>query len=163
MADGLFVRSGLFYVLPQVSLEPLKGLFRARLITFQVDKGLLPPARANMLRSWVHSGFNVHRCRRVQPHEREDMQRLAQYIMRNPFALEKMQFNNPDEKEGFRLISEPEVQADGCVIYRSGMNPKIRRNFEIFTPCDFILLRSASYGGQVAACPMPRLACPPKL
>ena len=30
MADGLFVRSGLFYVLPQVSLKPLEGLFRAR-------------------------------------------------------------------------------------------------------------------------------------
>ncbi len=88
MADGLFMRSGLFYVLPQVSLKPLEGLFRARLITFLVDKGLLPPARANMLRSWVHSGFNVHRSRRVQPHEREDMQRLAQYIMRNPFSLE---------------------------------------------------------------------------
>lgn len=137
MADGLFVRSGLFYVLPQVSLKPLEGLFRARVITFLVDKGLLPPARANMLRSWVHSGFNVHRSRRVQPHEREDMQRLAQYIMRNPFSLEKMQFNKPDEG-GFRLTAEPDVQADGCVIYRSGMNPKIHRNFEIFTPCDFI-------------------------
>ena len=30
------------------------------------------------------------------------------------------------------------LMADGCVIYRSGMNPKIHRNFEIFTPCDFI-------------------------
>ena len=79
MADGLFVRSGLFYVLPQVSLKPLEELFRARLITFLVDKGLLPPARANMLRSWVHSGFNVHRSRRVLPREREDLQRLAQY------------------------------------------------------------------------------------
>jgi hypothetical protein len=137
MADGLFVRSGLFYVLPQVSLKPLEELFRARVITFLVDKGLLPPARANMLRSWVHSGFNVHRSRRVQPHEREDMQRLAQYIMRNPFSLEKMQFNKPDEG-GFRLTPEPDVRADGCVIYRSGMNPKIHRNFEIFTPCDFI-------------------------
>jgi arylsulfatase A-like enzyme len=25
-----------------------------------VEKGLLPPERANMLRGWVHSGFNVH-------------------------------------------------------------------------------------------------------
>ena len=137
MADGLFVRSGLFYVLPQVSLKPLEELFRARVITFLVDRCLLPPARANMLRRWVHSGFNVHRSRRVQPHEREDMQRLAQYIMRNPFSLEKMQFNEPAEG-GFRLTSQPDVQADGCVIYRSGMNPKIQRNFEVFTPCDFI-------------------------
>ena len=71
------------------------------------------------------------------PREREDLQRLAQYIMRNPFSLEKMQFNEPDE-EGFRLTADREAQADGGVIHRSGMNPKIHRNFELFTPCDFI-------------------------
>ncbi len=26
----------------------------------------------------------------------------------------------------------------GTIIYRSGQNPKIQRNFEVFTPCDFI-------------------------
>jgi len=30
------------------------------------------------------------------------------------------------------------VNRDGSVIYRSGMNPKINRNFQIFIPCDFI-------------------------
>ena len=75
-------------VLPDVSLKPLEELFRARVITFLVDKGLLPAARANMLRGWAHSGFNVHRSRRVLPDEREDLERLAQYIIRNPFAVE---------------------------------------------------------------------------
>jgi hypothetical protein len=28
------------------------------------------------------------------------------------------------------------VNRDGTVIYRSGMNPKINRNFQIFTPCE---------------------------
>jgi len=50
VADGLFVREGLFHVLPQVSLKPLEDLFRARVITFLVEKGLLPPERANILR-----------------------------------------------------------------------------------------------------------------
>jgi len=125
VADGLFARSGLFYVLPDVSLKPLEE--RARVITFLVDKGLLPPARANMLRGWVHSGFNVHRSRRVQPDEREDLERLAQYIIRNPFAVEKMQVAEPSR-----------ANPDGSIIYRSGLNPKIQRNFEVFTPCDFI-------------------------
>jgi Zn finger protein HypA/HybF involved in hydrogenase expression len=122
VADGLFVRSGLFYVMPQVTLKPLEEVFRARVITFLVDKALLPPERANMLRGWVHSGFNVHRSRRVQPDEREDLERLAQYIIRNPFSVEKMQVN----------------QAGDSIIYHSAMNPKIQRNFEVFTPCDFI-------------------------
>lgn len=41
MADGLFVRSGLFYVLADVGLKPLEELFRARVIAFLVGKGLL--------------------------------------------------------------------------------------------------------------------------
>lgn len=118
-------------------------MFRARVITFLVDKGLLPVDRANMLRGWVHSGFNIHRSRRVQPSEREDLERLAQYIIRNSFSIAKMQVNT----------------TSGTIIYRSEINPKIQRNFEVFTPCDFIRLRSSSYGGQVAA--TARVACPP--
>src|SRR5450756_819380 len=30
------------------------------------------------------------------------------------------------------------AQAGGSIIYRSGMNEKIHRNFEVFSPCDFI-------------------------
>ncbi len=122
VADGLFMRDGLFHVMPQVSLAPLEELFRARTITFLTQKGLLPPDRARMLRGWVHSGFNVHRSRRVLSEERADLERLAQYIIRNPFAVEKMQVNQPG----------------GPIIYRSGMNEKIHRNFEVFSPCDFI-------------------------
>jgi hypothetical protein len=80
-----------------------------------------------MLRGWVHSGFNVYRSRRVAPEERADLERLAQYIIRNPFSVEKMQVAEANR-------SNP----DGSIIYHSGMNPKIQRNFEVFTPCEFI-------------------------
>ena len=43
VADGLFTRDGLFHVMPEVNLVPLEELFRARVITFLVGKGLLPP------------------------------------------------------------------------------------------------------------------------
>ena len=146
VADGLFARSGLFYCLPNVSLKPLEEMFRARVITFLVNKGLLPSARADMLRGWVHSGFNVHRSRRVLPDEREDLERLAQYIIRNPFAVEKMQVTEPNR-----------ANPEGSIIYHSGMNPKIQLQLpfalltparscrpspfgrlEVFSPCDFI-------------------------
>lgn len=109
----------------------------ARLITFLVDKGLLPPERARILRGWKHTGFNVQRSRRVLPEERDDLERLSQYMIRNPFSIEKMQVNPPHWGS-----------ADSSIIYRSGMNPKIQRNFEVFppqadpppedSPCDFI-------------------------
>ena len=69
----------------------------------------------------------MHRSRRVLPDEREDLERLAQYIIRNPFAVEKMQVSAPNQ-----------ANPDGSIIYRSGLNPKIQRNFEVFSPCDFI-------------------------
>jgi hypothetical protein len=68
--------------------------------------------RARMLRGWVHSGFNVHRGRRVLFREREDMERLAQYItIRNPFSVEKMRTSEPGP-----------ASASGSILYRSSMN-----------------------------------------
>jgi hypothetical protein len=122
VAEGLFVQGGLFHVMPQVSLKPLEKLFQAKIIAFLVKKGLLPPERARMLQSWKHSGFNVYRSRRIRPDEREDLERLARYIIRNPFSIEKMEVKQPG----------------GPIIYRSGMSEKIHRNFEVFSPGDFI-------------------------
>jgi len=80
-----------------------------------------------MLRGWVHSGFNVHRGRRALSREREDMERLAQHIIRNPFSVEKTRATEPGP-----------ASASGSIPDLSGMNKKIGRNFEVFTPCDFI-------------------------
>ncbi len=137
VADGLFSPSGMFYVAPKVSTKPIEQLFRVRVIKMLVEEELLAEELARKLLGWKHSGFSVHNGKPVKRNDAEGLERVAQYIMRNPFSLEKMQFNKPDEG-GFRLTPEPDVRADGCVIYRSGMNPKIHRNFEIFTPCDFI-------------------------
>ena len=75
-----------------------------------------------MLCSWKHLELNIHRSQRVPAGNREDMERLAQYIIRNPFSVEKMRPNGSGDS----------------IIYRSGINPKIGRNFEVFSPCDFI-------------------------
>jgi hypothetical protein len=69
------------------------------------------PELARMLRGWVHSGFNVHRGRLVLSREREDMERLAQYIIRNPFSVEKMRASEPGP-----------ASASGSILYRSGIN-----------------------------------------
>jgi hypothetical protein len=68
-----------------------------------------------MLRGWVHSGFNVHRGRRVLSCDRKDMERFAQYIIRNPFSVEKMWATEPGPPS-----------ATGSILYRSGMKKKRR-------------------------------------
>lgn len=127
VADGLFVRSGLFYVLPEVSLKPLEDLSGRGSSRVWPQKSLLLPASAKMLRVWKHYGFNVHRSRRVLPDERVDLDRLARYMIRSPFAVEKRPVHEANRSSTY-----------GSVIYHSGMNPKIQRNVEIFTPCDVI-------------------------
>ena len=83
---------------------------------------LLPAERVQVLYSWKHSGFNVHAGERVAPEAKAELEDLAQYILRNPFSVEKMTMEAPSD----------------MVIYRSRLNAKINRNFEVFTATDFL-------------------------
>ena len=51
-----------------------------------------------------------------------DLEDLAQYILHNPSSVEKMTLESPTD----------------IVIYRSRLNAKINRNFEVFTATDFL-------------------------
>ena len=83
-ADGLFVDSGLFHVMPDVSLAPLEELFRARVITFLLKKGLLPPERAR----WGRARGRGHRRLRVQapPDSVKEVARNHQECLGGPRA-----------------------------------------------------------------------------
>jgi hypothetical protein len=122
VADGLFCEDGSFHAAPTRDLRPLENLFRARLLKMLVEKGRLPPERAEMLRKWKHSGFSLWRSRRIAPDKKDHAERLAQYIIRNSFSMEKMEITAPT----------------GKVLYRSKMSAKTHRNFELFEPTDFI-------------------------
>ena len=111
-----------FHPLPETPLKPLEELFRAKVIRLLVQEQLLPPERVQVLYSWKHSGFNVHAGARVPPEAKAQLEDLAQYILRNPFSVEKMTMEAPAD----------------MVIYRSRLNAKINRNFEIFTATDFL-------------------------
>ena len=51
------------------------------------------------------------------------MEKLARYVLRNPFSVAKMRLTGPD----------------GTVFYQSRMNPKARANFVAFKPADFLV------------------------
>jgi hypothetical protein len=94
-------------------LKPGNLLAQCKLLTFE---------RVQVLYSWKHSGFNVHAGQIVPPEAKADLKDLAQYILRNPFSVEKMTLESPAN----------------TVIYRSRLNAKINRNFEVFTASDFL-------------------------
>lgn len=111
-----------FIPLPESPLKSLEELFRAKVIALLVAEQLLPPERVQVLYSWKHSGFNVHAGEAIPPENQADLENLAQYILRNPFSVEKMTMESPTD----------------MIIYRSKLNAKINRNFEVFTPTDFL-------------------------
>ena len=122
VADGLFTRDGVFHPLPELPLKPLEEHFRAHILKLLVTLKLLPPERVQVLHSWKHSGFNVHAGAAVPPEHKAELEKLAQYILRNPFSVAKITLESPTD----------------TVIYRSKLNPKNNRNFEVFTPTDFL-------------------------
>jgi len=122
VADGLFTDNGMFYVAPRVSTTPLEQLFRVRVIQMLVEEALLAPELARKLLGWKHSGFSVHNGKPLRRDDADGLERVAQYIIRNPFSEQKMVYN----------------AKNGTVIYRSRMHAKTKRNFEIFTAEEFI-------------------------
>ena len=57
VSDGLFRKSGVFYVMPKVDLEPLEEIFRAKVLKMLKAEGKICDALINNLMSWKHTGF----------------------------------------------------------------------------------------------------------
>ncbi|GAB4275434.1 MAG: hypothetical protein Kow00111_28770 [Thermincola ferriacetica] len=125
VSDGLYTESGYFFVMPRsVDLLPLKEMFRARVLAMLKKEGLVDDAFIRMIMQWRHtSGFSVHNQVRIARDDTKGQEALAQYIIRNPFSLEKVSYQ----------------QQTGQVIYRSKMtHGRNKKNFEIFMALDFI-------------------------
>ncbi len=105
VADGLFLESGYFFVMPEANLGPLRELFRAHVLKMLKMEGLIDDGFIRMIMKWRHtSGFNVHNEVRIKPDDEKGMENLSQYIIRNSFSLAKLKYE----------------EGDSSVIYRSG-------------------------------------------
>jgi ssDNA-binding Zn-finger/Zn-ribbon topoisomerase 1 len=124
VADGLFLESGYFFVMPKVDLRPLREMFRAHVLKLMKKEGLIDDSFIKMLMSWQHvSGFNVHNQVRIKPDDEKGIENLSQYIIRNTFSLEKLKYSD----------------RDSSIIYRSKMtHGKNKRNFQMLSPLEFI-------------------------
>jgi len=102
----------------------LAELFRARLLKLLVKEGVIDESFVAMLMKWNHtSGFNVDNFVRIAKDDQEGLTNLVQYIIRNPFSLAKLSYNN----------------STGMVTYRSKMtHGKNKKNFSISTADEFI-------------------------
>jgi len=110
--------------MPAEDLAVATELFRHRFLHALREAKLISPKKLSHLLSWKHSGFQIHAAedQRVRPGDPEGRKRLAEYLLRHPFSLQKITWNATTK----------------TVIYRSKRHHTTKRNFEIFTAADFI-------------------------
>jgi len=121
-ADGVFDADGGFTVLPPIPRKVLEPWFRAEVLALLRREGLVSEALAEKMLAWRHTGFSAHNSVRVRAGDAAGRRRLAQYMLRAPFSLEKMSY-------------EP---VSGTVIYRSRMHKTLKRNFQIMSVADWL-------------------------
>ncbi len=110
--------------MPAEDLDPAIELFRHRFLHALREAKLISPGKLADLLSWKHSGFHIHDGgeKPVPAHDSAGRKRLAEYLLRHPFSLQKITWNASTQ----------------TVIYRSKRHHTTKRNFEIFKAPDFI-------------------------
>jgi hypothetical protein len=127
VTDGVFTPTGWFAAFPKIDLYALEHLFRHRVLHMLVRERRIDEAVIRKLLGWRHSGFSLHNAVRIGAADLDGRRGVAEYILRSPFSLEKMRY-----------------QANtGTTIYQSKMHPVLKRNFEVFTDCDWLAALTA--------------------
>jgi hypothetical protein len=130
-ADGLFRADGTFRPMPKYDEGAqiyLLDLWKRAVRDFALQHQFISPEMMDKILGWHHTGFSVFAERRVDfrrsdPASVAEMQHLARYIAKPPFALENITYQAGSEK----------------VIYRgSGLHKWHRQNFETFDVLDFV-------------------------
>ncbi len=124
VADGVFYPSGSFRVLPPIPEDALREALRHRILDFLCDNAGLDSKLAERMRLWQHSGFSVHNRIRVKTNDAEGRKQLARYMIRNPFALEKMTYDGNT----------------GMVVYRSKFHASLKRNYQLLPAVKWLTL-----------------------
>ena len=134
VADGVFLPSGRFRVLPPLPETALCEALRHKVLDFLSAKGVFSVDLAERMKTWRHSGFSaiapasmqssVDNRIRTNADDAEGRQRLARYMIRCPFALEKVRY---DAKSAM-------------VIYRSKLHATLKRNYELMPALQWLRL-----------------------
>jgi len=114
-ADGVFRADGVFVVLPAIPVKLLEQGFRSEVLKLLVAEGAIGERLSASMLAWRHSGFSVHNGVRARASDAEGRKKLAQYMLRAPFSLEKMTY----------------LPETGMVMYRSHMHKGLKRNFQL--------------------------------
>jgi hypothetical protein len=136
ITDGAFTPDGTFIPLPQLDGQPFEKLWQRKVFDLLLKRGKIHEALVQQMRSWHHSGFDVNFAGRLDAADVAGRERLAQYMLRCPFSLERMIRVTPDGKILYR------AEKSDCRRFPEPARPDLfggaARNFQVFEPLDFI-------------------------
>ncbi len=120
---GVFGPDGHFHLAPTGGWTELRELRRHTVIRRLNRAGVIADWQTEHLLSWRHGGFTLDAGPApLAAGDRAGRRRLAEYLLRAPFSLEKLTYN----------------ATSGHILYRSDRHWRTKRNFEVFRAHDFI-------------------------
>ena len=120
--EGCFDGNGDFLSVPRIPSYVIQELFMHKVFKMLLKEGKITDSTIRLITSWRYSGFNVDNHVYIGSGNRDGLEGLVQYVARAPLSQEKMLLDESGNK----------------VIYRSKLNPSLKRNFQIFDPLEWI-------------------------
>ncbi len=105
-----------------VSHRLLERRFRDEVLALLLREGEVSEGLVKRITAWRHTGFSVHNGVKVR--DAAGRQKLAQYMLRAPFSLEKMKYD----------------QRIGMVLYRSHLHKSLKRNYQLMPGAQWLEL-----------------------
>jgi hypothetical protein len=116
-SEGVLDRDGVFHRLPgDFDWGPLAELFRHAVLAMLVERERLAPQTREMLLGWRHSGFGADASTGAVQGDREGLYRLACYLHKAPFALERMEYTRRSSEVVYHGKNQA-VAGRGTVVY----------------------------------------------
>jgi hypothetical protein len=120
--DAARSQDGSWHALPEGDAVRLMTLFREGLLGRLVDRRAISNELVSKLLAWRHPGFSAHVGDSIAAEDERRVEDTAAYLVRSPLSVKKL------------------VYLDGqqAVLYRSTLNPFLRRNFEAMDPLEWL-------------------------
>ena len=134
---GAFTPDGTFIPLPDdLSSTPFLEIWQAKVFRLLLDEGRITPEVVEQMRSWQHSGFSVDKSVALAAGDTAGLERVAAYMVRCPFSLDRMVSVSDDGKVVYR------AEKAGCqpfpILGDGKLLRGVSRNFEVFDPLEFL-------------------------
>jgi ribosomal protein S27E len=134
---GAFTPDGTFITLPDdLANTPFLEAWEAKIFRLLLDEGRITQEVVDQMRSWQHSGFSVDKSVALDAGDTAGLERVAAYMVRCPFSLDRMVSVSEDGKVVCRAEKADcqhfPILGDGKLLRG------VSRNFEVFDPLDFL-------------------------